>query len=227
MVSRHLVPPTSPSVALSSSFGVHRLRAAGFRKAVLPRLLLPTPLLLLLLLLLFFAVQRGPSTTRTTSTGVASAFGFGDPIPRGASNNALLPPSPKSSGRRIGGVAFGRLPGRKVEAVAAAAAGGNGSAAEASSSLDGLRVGLVGGGPSGLILAASLLKCGASRVAVYEKRATLQLEGGRAYALGVGARGRTAIRSVSEELWDAVRRRGFESQVRAEENARNARVELS
>ena len=35
-------------------------------------------------------------------------------------------------------------------------------------------------------------------------------QGSRAYALGLGIRGRSAIRTVDEELWAAVKMRGFE-----------------
>jgi kynurenine 3-monooxygenase len=54
-----------------------------------------------------------------------------------------------------------------------------------------------------------------SGIDVYENRSdprdARQKSGtGRAYALGLGIRGRTAIRSVDEGLWTAVRDRGFE-----------------
>jgi len=81
--------------------------------------------------------------------------------------------------------------------------------------LSGLSAGIIGAGPSGLLLAHKLLQGGASRVVVYEKRpppsATLS-EDGRAYALGLGRRGRTAIKSVDDDLWRAVRTQGFDTQ---------------
>lgn len=79
--------------------------------------------------------------------------------------------------------------------------------------LSGLRVGIVGGGASGLLLAHRLLDSGAA-VTLYESRQDprlgLGLEG-RAYALGLGLRGRTAIRSVDEGLWQSVAAAGFGS----------------
>ena len=77
-----------------------------------------------------------------------------------------------------------------------------------------LNVAVVGGGPSGLLLAHRLLMGGAARVTVLEGRRDdprSNNDSDRAYALGVGRRGRTAIRSVDEELWQAVKARGFES----------------
>lgn len=82
-------------------------------------------------------------------------------------------------------------------------------------SLESLRVGIVGAGPSGLLLAHRLLNAGAS-VSLFEGRsdpraAGAQLEG-RAYALGLGVRGRTAIRTAGDELWEAIKPNGFESE---------------
>eukprot|EP00977_Amphora_coffeiformis_P001003 scaffold219_cov156-Amphora_coffeaeformis.AAC.1 len=79
--------------------------------------------------------------------------------------------------------------------------------------LQGLRVAVVGGGPSGLLLAHRLLKGGASQVSLFESRPR---PGGklerRAYALGLGIRGRTAIKSVDEKLWEKVKQAGFLSE---------------
>jgi len=82
-------------------------------------------------------------------------------------------------------------------------------------SLKGLKVAIVGAGPSGLLLAHRLVKARVSSVNLYETRndprSGQNLEG-RAYALGIGIRGRTAIRSVDNNLWEAVKTRGFESE---------------
>lgn len=74
-----------------------------------------------------------------------------------------------------------------------------------------LKVVVVGGGPSGLLLAHRLLQAGAA-VSLYEKRARPGKLEKRAYALGVGIRGRTAIQSVDAALWKAVQDRGFASE---------------
>ena len=82
--------------------------------------------------------------------------------------------------------------------------------------LEQMKIAVVGGGPSGLLLAHKLLASGAT-VRVYEGRTDprsvsfADLEG-RAYALGLGMRGRTAIRSVDHALWEAVKARGYESE---------------
>ena len=83
------------------------------------------------------------------------------------------------------------------------------------SPLLGLKVAIAGAGPSGLLLAHRLLAAGASSVDIFEARNDPRSGGnleGRAYALGVGIRGRTAIRSVDNELWNSVKARGFESE---------------
>ena len=82
-------------------------------------------------------------------------------------------------------------------------------------SLDSSHVAIIGGGPSGLLLAHKLLlgnKKG--KVSIFESRSDprLNLLEGRAYALGIGKRGRTAIRSVDNVLWEAVKARGYESE---------------
>jgi kynurenine 3-monooxygenase len=100
--------------------------------------------------------------------------------------------------------------------------------------LSGLRVAIVGGGPSGLLLAHRLLQSGAT-VNLYEKRPRpttmtppsppeqkiepLNIESSsslsplRAYALGIGIRGRTAIQSVDQgQLWQAVTDVGYASE---------------
>ena len=80
--------------------------------------------------------------------------------------------------------------------------------------LGGMRAAVVGGGPAGLLLAHRLLGDGAA-VDVYEGRVDPRIDGapaeGRAYALGLGLRGRTAIQSVDERLWQAVAEQGFGS----------------
>jgi len=75
-------------------------------------------------------------------------------------------------------------------------------------------VAVVGGGPSALLLTHRLLQAGAAAVNLYEKRPRpLHVENEkRAYALGVGIRGRTAIQSVDADLWQAVRRVGYASE---------------
>jgi len=79
--------------------------------------------------------------------------------------------------------------------------------------LQGLRAAVVGGGASGLLLAHRLLDAGCT-VKIFEGRADPRgsdaLEG-RAYALGLGLRGRTAIRSCDEALWQQVKGAGFGS----------------
>jgi kynurenine 3-monooxygenase len=65
-----------------------------------------------------------------------------------------------------------------------------------------LDVAIVGAGPSGLLMAH------------FEGRSDPRAKEAeqRAYALGIGIRGRTAIRQVDEELWQAVKERGYESE---------------
>lgn len=77
-----------------------------------------------------------------------------------------------------------------------------------------LNVAVVGGGPSGLLLTHLLLLDENIKVTVLERRDDPRKEGTeqRAYALGIGIRGRTAIRQVDEDLWQAVKRRGYESE---------------
>mmetsp|Transcript_14157 Transcript_14157/g.39607 ORF Transcript_14157/g.39607 Transcript_14157/m.39607 type:complete len:556 (-) Transcript_14157:33-1700(-) len=83
----------------------------------------------------------------------------------------------------------------------------------------GLKIAVVGGGPSGLLLSHRLLlynmRSNANhKVSLFDGRSdprSNELEG-RAYALGIGIRGRTAIRSVDENLWKAVKSRGYESE---------------
>ena len=87
------------------------------------------------------------------------------------------------------------------------------SLAPSNNQLQGLRAAVVGGGASGLLLAHRLLDAGAT-VRIFEGRADPRgsdaLEG-RAYALGLGLRGRTAIRSCDDELWQSVKGAGFGS----------------
>ena len=73
---------------------------------------------------------------------------------------------------------------------------------------------IAGAGPSGLLLAHLLLRQGA-QVSIYESRPdprsnTRGALAGFAYALGLGIRGRTAIKSVDERLWQAVKAKGNE-----------------
>jgi kynurenine 3-monooxygenase len=77
-----------------------------------------------------------------------------------------------------------------------------------------LNVGIVGAGPSGLLLAHLLLQQKNTQVSVLESRSDPRTKDAeqRAYALGIGIRGRTAIRQVDEDLWQAVKSRGFESE---------------
>ncbi|CAK0789462.1 unnamed protein product, partial [Prorocentrum cordatum] len=83
------------------------------------------------------------------------------------------------------------------------------------SRLEALRVAVVGAGPSGLLLAHRLLAAGAT-VDVFEGRSDPRgseaaLEG-RAYALGLGIRGRTAIRTAGDDLWDSIKPKGYGSE---------------
>lgn len=89
------------------------------------------------------------------------------------------------------------------------------SAGLASMPLQPLRAAVVGAGPSGLLLAHRLLSAGA-RVDLFEGRSDPRAAGaslgGRAYALGLGVRGRTAIRTSGDELWAKVEANGFKSE---------------
>lgn len=79
-----------------------------------------------------------------------------------------------------------------------------------------LRVAVVGAGPSGLLVAHRLLKSNLplANIDVFESRSNprdaQKQQGSRAYALGLGIRGRTAIKTVDDDLWTAVKKRGFE-----------------
>ena len=77
-----------------------------------------------------------------------------------------------------------------------------------------LNFAIIGAGPSGLLLAHRLLLANKGKVSIFESRSDprLNLLEGRAYALGIGKRGRTAIRSVDNLLWEAVKARGYESE---------------
>lgn len=88
------------------------------------------------------------------------------------------------------------------------------NATKESAALQGLNVAIAGAGPSGLLLAHRLLKEGA-RCTIFESRGdprmASNLEGG-AYALGLGIRGRTAIKGVDEALWQNIKIYGYESE---------------
>ncbi|KAG7364393.1 kynurenine 3-monooxygenase [Nitzschia inconspicua] len=77
-----------------------------------------------------------------------------------------------------------------------------------------LKIGIVGAGPSGLLLAHLLLQQENITVTLFESRSDPRSKNAeqRAYALGIGIRGRTAIRQVDEDLWQTVKKRGFESE---------------
>lgn len=84
---------------------------------------------------------------------------------------------------------------------------------------EGLNIAVVGAGPSGLLLSYLMLKDGNQRrgnnqITLFDGRSdprTNKLEG-RAYALGIGIRGRTAIRTACLALWETVKSRGYESE---------------
>ena len=76
------------------------------------------------------------------------------------------------------------------------------------------RVVIVGGGPAGLLLTHGLLRQTDWHVTLIEQRSYKDGEGlsARAYALGIGIRGRTAIqRTVDMKLWQALEKKGFAS----------------
>lgn len=83
----------------------------------------------------------------------------------------------------------------------------------------GLKIAIVGGGPSGLLLSHRLFqdRMGSNanhKITLFDGRSdprTNELEE-RAYPLGIGIRGRSAIRSVDENLWKKVKSRGYESE---------------
>ncbi|KAL3924726.1 MAG: hypothetical protein SGILL_000869 [Bacillariaceae sp.] len=77
-----------------------------------------------------------------------------------------------------------------------------------------LNVAVLGAGPSGLLTAHLLLQQDNTRVTLLEARSDPRKKETeeRAYALGIGIRGRSSIRTVDETLWQAVKSRGFESE---------------
>jgi kynurenine 3-monooxygenase len=80
--------------------------------------------------------------------------------------------------------------------------------------LESLSVCIVGAGPCGLLAAHRLAQMGAN-VQLLEGRPksnATSADNGRAYALGIGRRGRTSIKSVDAELWNAVKAQGFASE---------------
>ena len=82
----------------------------------------------------------------------------------------------------------------------------------------GLKIAIVGAGPSGLLLSNLLMKGDDQSIPLEinlfdfrsDPRAN-EIEG-RAYALGIGVRGRTAIRRLDPDFWEAVKLKGFESE---------------
>ena len=90
------------------------------------------------------------------------------------------------------------------------------STSSSSNELKSLSVCIVGAGPSGLLIAHRLAKAGAA-VRLLESRPRRPSSGttdssARAYALGIGRRGRTSIKSVDMELWSSVKSQGFASE---------------
>ena len=83
----------------------------------------------------------------------------------------------------------------------------------------GFKIAIVGAGPSGLLLTHLLLKNDNDepnhpKITLFDSRSdprNNEIEG-RAYALGIGIRGRTAIRRTDPDLWEAVKARGYESE---------------
>ena len=137
--------------------------------------------------------------------------------------NVLFGFAPKSNYRnRHVGASSRRTPHRRRSSFASPSAGA-GTADErgdAPPPPSPLHVAVVGAGPSGALLAHLLLRRHAhARVTLLEGRPDPRGSGsgrdageGRAYALGIGIRGRTAIRDCDEDLWSAVRARGYESE---------------
>ena len=76
-----------------------------------------------------------------------------------------------------------------------------------------LSVVIAGAGPSGLFLAHHLLQQGAN-VSIHDCRPDPRstdedsVSSGRAYALGLGIRGRTALQDYDPKLWEAIHQRG-------------------
>jgi kynurenine 3-monooxygenase len=77
-----------------------------------------------------------------------------------------------------------------------------------------LDVAIIGAGPSGLLTAHLLLQQENTRVTLVEGRSDPRKKEAenRAYALGIGIRGRSSIRRVDEALWQTVKSRGYESE---------------
>ena len=78
-----------------------------------------------------------------------------------------------------------------------------------------LKIAIVGAGPSALLLTHRLIsspKPPPCSIDIYESRSDPRKSNlqDRAYALGLGIRGRTAIKSVNNDLWEAVKQRGYE-----------------
>jgi len=75
---------------------------------------------------------------------------------------------------------------------------------------------IVGAGPAGLLAAHHLLRNGepgAFKVTIAERRAdprASEQASLRSYSLGLGVRGRTAIKKAGDDLWDLVRKNGVE-----------------
>ena len=83
----------------------------------------------------------------------------------------------------------------------------------------GLKIAVVGAGPSGLLLTHLLMKndnngTNQPKITLFDSRSDPRANeiDGRAYALGIGIRGRTAIQKTDPDLWEAVKSRGYESE---------------
>ena len=84
-----------------------------------------------------------------------------------------------------------------------------------------IQTAIAGAGPSGLLLAHFLLSQNSHsaikyKVTLFESRSDPRLLSAnaldeRAYALGIGIRGRSAMETVGSSLWEQVKQRGFQS----------------
>ncbi|KAL7554449.1 hypothetical protein ACHAWF_019029 [Thalassiosira exigua] len=135
------------------------------------------------------------------------------PVPRASSSS---PPPSRRPRPGPATVAPPLLPLLPLPPLGSSSPGSGGDDDDGDPSL--LRIAVAGAGPSGLLLAHALLRSPylpLGRVDVFELRSdprslSDEASAGRAYALGLGARGRAAIRSVDDRLWEAVKGRGRE-----------------